>query len=53
MACGDFTDLARRAASDKVLKDNGFRIASNPKYDEYKKSLGSMVYIFFDKKVCR
>ena len=33
MAYGDFKDLARRTASDKVLKDKAFNIAKNPKYD--------------------
>ena len=30
MAYGDFKDLARRAASDKVLRDKAFNIAKNP-----------------------
>ena len=29
MAYGDFKDLARRAASDKVLRDRAFNIAKN------------------------
>ena len=29
MAYGNFKDLARRTASDKVLRDKGFKIASN------------------------
>ena len=33
MAFGDFKDLAKRNISDKVLRDKGFKIASNPKYD--------------------
>ena len=33
MAYGDFKDLPRRAASDKVLRDKAFNIAKNPKYD--------------------
>ena len=37
MAYGDFNDLKRRTRSDKVLKDKAFKIASNPKYDGYKK----------------
>ena len=32
MAYGDFKDLARRTASDKVLRDKAFNIAKNPKY---------------------
>ena len=50
MAYGDFKDLARRTASDKVLRDNAFNIAKNPKYDGYQRGIPSMVYSFFDKK---
>ena len=49
MAYGDFKDLARRAASDKVLIDKAFNIAKNPKYDGYQRGIASMVYKFFDK----
>ena len=50
MAYGDFEDLARRTASDKVLRDKAFNIAKNPKHDGYQRGLASMVYKFFDKK---
>ena len=50
MAYGDFKDLARRKASDKVLRDKAFNIAKSPKYDGYQRGLASMVYNFFDKK---
>ena len=50
MAYGYFKDLARRTASDKVLRDKAFKIASNPKYDGCKGGFASMVYKFFDKK---
>ena len=50
MAYGDFKDLKRRTYSDKVLRDKAFNIAKNPKYDEYRRGLASMVYKFFDKK---
>ena len=50
MAYGDFKDLTRRTASDKILCDKAFTIAKNPKYDGYKRALASMVYNFFDKK---
>ena len=50
MAYGDFNDLKRRTASDKVLRDKAFNIAKNPKYDGYQKGLASMVYKFFEKK---
>ena len=51
MTYGDFKDLARRADSDKVLRDKAFNIAKNPKYDGYQRGLASMVYTFFDKKL--
>ena len=51
MAYGDFKDLKRRTASDKVLRDKAFNIAKNPKYDGYQRGLASMVYKFFDKKL--
>ena len=44
MAYGDFKDLKRRTASDKVLRDKPFNIAKNPKYDGYQRGLASMVY---------
>ena len=50
MAYGDFKDLVRRTAFDKVLRDKAFNIAKNPKYDGYQRGLASMVYKFFDKK---
>ena len=50
MAYGDFKDLARRTASDKVLRDKAFNIAKNPTYDGYQRELASMVYKFLDKK---
>ena len=42
-AYGDFKDLARRIASDKVLRDKD-------EYGGYQRGLASMVYKFFDKK---
>ena len=50
MAYGDFKDLARRKASDKVFRDKAFNIAKNPKYEGYQRGLASMVYKCFDKK---
>ena len=50
MAHGDFKDLARRRASDIVLKYKALNIAKNPKYDGYQRGLASLVYNFFDKK---
>ena len=43
VTCGDFKDLAKRTASDKVLRDKAFNIARNPKYDGYQRGLTSMV----------
>ena len=50
MAYGDFKDLTKRTASDKVLRDKAFNTAKNPKYDGYQRGLASMVYNCFDKK---
>ena len=47
---GEFKDLAKRLASDKVLRDKAFNIAKNKKYDGYQGGLDSMIYKFFDKK---
>ena len=49
MAYGDFKDLPKRTAADKVLRDKAFKIASDQKYG-YQRGLASMVYKFFDKK---
>ena len=43
MAYGDFKDLPRRTASDKVICDKAFDIAKNPKYDGYQPGLASIV----------
>ena len=50
MAYGDFKDLVRRTAPDKVLRNKLFNIAKNPKYDGYQRGLASMIYNIFDKK---
>ena len=50
MAYGDFKDLIRRTASDKILRNKAFNISKNPKYDGYQRGLASTVYKFFDKK---
>ena len=50
MVYGDFKDLTRRTASDKVLKDKAFNIDKNSRYDGYQKGLASIVYKFLDKK---
>ena len=50
MAYGDFKELTRRTASDKVLCDKAFNIARNPKYDGYQCGLALMVFKFFTKE---
>ena len=50
MVKGEFKDLTRRTASDKILHDKAFNIAKNPKCDRYKRILSSMIYKFLDKK---
>ena len=50
MVYGYFKDLARKTASDKVLRDKAFNIAKNRKYDGYQWGLVSMVHKLFDKK---
>ena len=50
IAYGDFKDLAKRTAVDKVLRDKAFNIAKNSKYDGYQRGLASIVYKFVDKK---
>ena len=37
MAYGDFKDLAKRTAADKVLRDKAFNISKDPKYDRYQR----------------
>ena len=51
MAYGDFKDLVRRTASDKVLRDKAFNIAKIPKYDGYQRGLASMIYKFLTKSL--
>ena len=51
MAYGDFKDLPRRTASDKILCDKAYNIAKYPKYGGYQGGLPSMFYKFFDKKL--
>ena len=50
MAYGDFKYLAKRTATDKVLRDKAFNIAKDPKYDGCQRVLASMFYKCFDKK---
>ena len=46
-AYADHKDLINRTEADKVSRDKGYDIASNPKYDGYQRGLASMVYNFF------
>ena len=50
MAYDKSKDLVKGTQSDKVLRNEAFKISSDPKYDKYQKGLVSMVYKFFDKK---
>ena len=50
IAYGDFKDLSRITASDRILHDEAFNIAKNQKHDTYQRVLASIVYKFFDKK---
>ena len=51
MTYGDFKDLTKRTAADKVLRDKAFNIAKDPIYDGYQRGLASMVYKFLIKKL--
>ena len=35
------------------MRDKAFKIASNPKYNDYQRGLASIVYKFFDKNSAR
>ena len=48
MACGDFKDLLRRTASDKVLRDKAFNLAKKTQNNEYQHGILSTVYNLFD-----
>ena len=43
MTYGEFKDLPRRTASDKVLSDKAINIAKMLKYDGYQKGFASTV----------
>ena len=47
MAYGKSKDLAKRTQSDKLLRDNAFKIVSDPKYDGYQRGLASLVLQVF------
>ena len=51
MAHGDFKDLARRTAADRILRNKPYKIAKDSSNTNgYQKALVAMVYKFFDKK---
>ena len=50
MTYGDFKDLAKKTASDNILRDKAFNILKNPKHGGYQRGRNSMAYTFFDKK---
>ena len=48
MSYGDFKDLTRTAASEKILRDKASDIAKNVKYGGYQRGLAFMVCEFFE-----
>ena len=54
MGYGDFKDLIKRTASNKVFNDKVLDIDKNPKFDGYQRDLASVFYNFLLKsqKVC-
>ena len=50
MAYGNFKDLTKRTAFNKIFHSKAFSIAKNPRYDGYEKGLTSLVYKFFDER---
>ena len=49
-AYSDSNDPTKRTVADKILRNRGFNIVKDQKYDGYQRGLASMVYKFFDKK---
>ena len=43
-------DFTKRTESDKFLRDEAFKIASNPKYNGYQRGLASIIFKIFGKK---
>ena len=46
-AYAKYKDVENRLISDQKLRNSGYDIASNPKYDGYQRGLASMAYKFF------
>ena len=44
MTYRDFKDIARRTASDKVLRNKAINIAKNFKYDGYQRGLANFLW---------
>ena len=44
-------DFTKRTESDKFLRDEAFKIASNPKYNGYQRGLASVIFKIFGKKI--
>ena len=51
MAYGDFKDLPRRTAADKILRYKAFNNAKNLKYDGSQCRFASMIYKFIDQNI--
>ena len=47
IAYGDFKDLPRRTAIDRILRGKAFNLAKNAKHDGYQRDLASIVSTFF------
>ena len=47
---GDFKNLPRRTATDKVLRDKAFSVAEIPKCDRHRRRIPAMVCNFFDER---
>ena len=52
MPYGSNNDSVTRIDSDNILRDNAFKIASNPRYDGYEREVALMVYKFFWYEIC-
>ena len=51
MAYGDFKDLPRRTAADKVLRDNAFNIAKKSEINWISTWVSFNVYKLFNKQI--
>ena len=51
MAYGDFKDLTKRAASEKISHNNESNIAKNPKYQGYQRGLAPVFYTVLIKRL--